>query len=254
MRNGNHLAVALKNTKLTAVQTAIVSLDDLAVTKTRPHEIASILTASRCEAIYIVFGSSKNPRFEITDEAALLAAMRFIDILKRAGLRIIVSNASSDLLLWKAAGADDCATGKFFNLRRFTPGRFGDADEGGGSVFYWFEEALLAFLRPADFISARQLGVFSASSAQNPLFAQIVKQIAANNAWQALGWRQYLHWFADVEARLSGRSALCEDLINDALQNWEALRDAHVAMEEFRTNKGQWLEPWKNALQSFRNP
>jgi hypothetical protein len=54
------------------------------------------------------------------------------------------------MILWKAAGATNCATGKFFNLRRFTISRFEEPDSsGGGQLGYWFEKALLGI--PSEF-------------------------------------------------------------------------------------------------------
>jgi hypothetical protein len=125
--------------------------------------------------------------------------MRLIRALESSRLPVLVACSSSDVVLWKAAGATSCATGKFANLRRFTVGRFSDQDEGGRQVAYWFEEPLLAFIRASDLARVQPHGMGQAGS--NPAAQQILAQIAAEpeKAWVALGWRQYMHWFADVE-------------------------------------------------------
>jgi hypothetical protein len=87
-------------------------------------EIASILSRSVAETIYLIFVGQTDPRRELSDEEALKGAMRLIASLEGAGLMVIVGFTSSDMVLWKAAGASSCATGKFFNLRRFTSSRF----------------------------------------------------------------------------------------------------------------------------------
>lgn len=46
---------------------------------------------------------------------------------------MLVGFASTDVVLWKAAGAKACATGKFANLRRFTTNRFNEPED-------WFAE------------------------------------------------------------------------------------------------------------------
>ena len=61
--------------------------------------------------------------------------MVLIAALKQAGVQILVSHCSSDMILAKAVGANHAATGKFFNLRRFTKGRFKEPGEKGGEQF-----------------------------------------------------------------------------------------------------------------------
>ena len=52
------------------------------------------------------------------DTEALKGAMLLIHSLVSAGIHTIVGFCSSDIILWKTAGANSCATGKFFNLRK----------------------------------------------------------------------------------------------------------------------------------------
>ena len=96
--------------------------------------------------------SAKRSRaVRLSEVEEIKGAMRLIAAMRAAGLKVTVGFLSSDVLLWKAAGASHCATGKFFNLRRFTRTRFEEPrGQGGGQLPYWFEESLMAFLRQSD--------------------------------------------------------------------------------------------------------
>ena len=186
------------------------------------------------------------------------AAMQLISALERNSVPVTVGFCSSDVVLWKMAGASDCASGKFFNLRRFTRQRFEEPTEGGGQLPYWFEEGLLAFLRQSDLIRARRNGVLSAASLQNPFGAEILSLIDQANKtgaklepWLALSWRQFLYWFADVEGRLSRGEISAEDLLTTADANWAKLDKAKVLMEE-RENDGRWIRGWLNTIREFQ--
>lgn len=140
---GAVLCQCLTGTGIRPVQTAVVGLNDLAVAD-RPLAIASILSGTRAERIYLVFIGTVEPRREMREVEELKGAMRLIAALEAADIRVLVGFSSSDLILWKHAGASDCASGKFFNLRRFTRARFEEPGSGGGQLPYWFEEALIA--------------------------------------------------------------------------------------------------------------
>jgi hypothetical protein len=177
--------------------------------------------------------------------------MRLIRYLEEAPARVLVGFSSSDVLLWKAAGATDCATGKFFNLRRFTLSRFGpDEEEGGGQLPYWFEEALMAYLREADLTRIRRAGLVSAASMANPYAQQILDQLdrRPGEAWLRLSWRQYLYWFAEFEERLSSKAVDCGTLLRETEQRWNALdRSVPPILMEERANDGSWVRPWRIA-------
>jgi len=159
----------------------------------------------------------------------------------------------------KAAGASDCASGKYFNLRRFTRSRFDEVEEGGGGqLSYWFEHGLMAFLREADIARLRQrgLGDFIGLGESNNVFAtQILEQFAnePGKPWLALSWRQYLAWFAAVEERLSqpGGDSLLSGWLREAEKRWEQMEDTDVLLQE-RRNDGRWLRSWRQALSDFR--
>jgi len=238
------------------LQTVLASLTDLS-REGRAMELASIVSATEADRIFLVFVGTTFPRRELSDGDELLGAMRLINALERNGLPVLVGFCSSDVLLWKNAGATDCASGKFFNLRRFTRQRFEEPSEGGGQLPYWFEEALMAFLRQSDLARVRKLDLLSEATKRNPFGREILEQIAEANRrreplkpWLALSWRHFLYWFADVERRLSGGEADARDLLTAADVNWSKLDAARVLMEE-RENDGKWIRNWLNALTDF---
>lgn len=249
---GDRLHAALKNTGVSAIQTLVVNMRDISQ-KDRYKQIASVVTAAKCERVYIVFDSERDPRREYVEADELIGAMRLIQALDAAGLATIVSHASSEMILWKAAGAAICATGKFFNLRRYTHGRFVDADKGFGMVDYWFEEALLAFITQPDVLQIDKLDMFSGASNRNPMQDAIMRAIKlapgakGRKAWRAESWKQYLWWFADAERRIDGRRDLIAAMIGDAKVSWDALRASRIPMAQ-PDNDGRWIKPWAEAL------
>ena len=130
---GDQLCTRLAGSSLRPVQTAVVGMPDLA-TAGRPMAIASILSRSRTDHVYLVLVSQTEPRRELNEVEGIKGAMRLIAAMRGSGLTVTVGFSSSDVLLWKAAGASHCATGKFFNLRRFTRARFEEPGQGGGQI------------------------------------------------------------------------------------------------------------------------
>jgi hypothetical protein len=192
------------------------------------------------------------PRRELADPEELKGAMRLIATLESGDQHVTVAASSSEMLLWKAAGATNCATGKFFNLRRFTIGRFEEPAGGGGQLEYWFEEALLAFLRQSDLLRAQAREFISPASNENPFSAAILESIPEKKRWVALGWRHFMYWFADAEYRLRTGLVSADDLVRIADANWAAIETTSpkLYMEE-RQNDGAWLRQWLRALAEF---
>ncbi|HXF23648.1 MAG TPA: hypothetical protein VN602_03965 [Gemmatimonadaceae bacterium] len=249
---GNMLADALRDTNIRPLQTAIIGLAELS-TPRRALAVASIISATRCEGVYLVFVGSTEPRRELAHVEELKGAMRLIHALEReANLPVLVGFTSTDAVLWKAAGASSVATGKFFNLRRFTLSRFEEPGGGGGQLPYWVEESLLAFLRESDITRVRGQNILSVASNSNPFGQRILERLAEQpgKAWVALGWRQFMHWFADVEDRIESRTADVRTMLREAEINWRDLEDADVLMEEQR-NDGTWLRAWRRALAEY---
>ena len=250
---GSLLAESLEGDGIRPIQTAIAGLADLS-TPGRALEVASILSRSVASTVYLIFVGDTDPRRELSDPEELKGAMRLIASLESAGLKVMVGFTSSDMVLWKAAGASSCATGKFFNLRRFTSSRFEEPSQGGGQLPYWFEESLLAFLRESDLLRIQRADRLGATSLDNPFSSEILQQLSSSpgEAWVALSWRQFMYAFADLEGRISAGSTNVADLLTRAERAWLELEDSAILMEEPR-NDGTWLRPWRRALLEYRN-
>lgn len=246
---GNYFVSSLNGLNIRPIQTLICGLNDLTL-PTRALEIASIISRTHAQSIYLVFVSNIIPRRELNNTDELKGAMQLITALENSGLSVIVGFCSSDLLLWKAAGAASCATGKFFNLRRFTSSRFEEpAGPGGGQLPYWFEESLLGFLRESDIIRVRNANLLSERNYQNPFALQILQQMDEHpeQAWLGLSWRQYMYAFADLEQRLNEHVIDIQSLLRNAEQTWITLEDQGILMEEARNN-GDWIRAWRRAV------
>jgi hypothetical protein len=253
VRVGNEFAALLAGTDIEAVQTAIVSYAELS-SPARVRSIASIISQVRASRVFLVLTGDTEPRRELTETEQLKGAMKLISLLEGADLPVIVGFCSSDLVLWKAAGASWCSTGKFFNLRRFTRGRFDEPTAGGGQLPYWFEESLFAFVRESDLLRIRTRGLIDQTLARNPFAREIIRRLEQNpgQAWVALGWRQYLHWFSDFEERIANGCLTAARALRAAEAAWLDLNNNDVLMEEVR-NDGSWLRPWRRAVAEFRS-
>lgn len=252
LENGNRLEAELRGAAVRPMQTVIVNIADLS-SLPRVMTIASIVSRSRISECLLVLLGNVEPRRELADPEELKGAMQLIKTLESGGQPVTVAFSSSEMVLWKAAGATNCATGKFFNLRRFTISRFDEPNgSGGGQLGYWFEEALLAFLRQSDVLRVRDRELLSAASSDNPFRAPIMEAIPAKAAWVALGWRQYLYWFADAEFRLQTGETTASDLVGIADNNWaEIERSRPPLLMEERQNDGSWVRQWLRALFEF---
>ena len=247
----NDLAGDLSNSETRLIQTLLVNLSDLAESG-KAMRIASIMSRTKAESIYLVIVSNREPRREFCDEEELKGAMKLISALENSGLPVLVGFSSSDMALWKLAGATSCATGKFFNLRRFTSSRFAEPSDGGTPMAYWFEEALMAYLRESDVIRVRTQGAFSEASTRNPFAKEILKCIddAQGQPWIALAWRQWMYAFSDLEKRIDRGTVDVSQLLRSADNAWSALDNANVLMEE-RQNNGAWVRAWRRAINEY---
>jgi hypothetical protein len=236
---------------LEVLQTLVVPIAEIASFQ-KVMEIASIASATKSNRIYIIFLVNQEPRREIAESQWLTGALRLITELKNAGMSTLVGCCGPEAILYTAAGATSCATGKFFNLRRFTPGRFDEPSRGGGQLAYWFEESFLAYLREPDLVRVRRLGLLSEASESNPFGKAILAQLdkEPGKAWLGTSWRHYIYWFADVDQRLRNGEVKTEDLLMTAERSWEIAEDKGLLMEEQR-NDGRWVRPWRIALRSY---
>jgi hypothetical protein len=249
----NDLAPKAADAGMSMIQTLIVTGRDLTV-ENRPLEISSIASRTSAEWIYLLVNDDDTPpRRELSDSLELEGILRLVSALKAAELKVMVGYSSSDMVLWKAAGADSVASGKFFNLRRFNRSRFDAPPEGGGQVPYWFEESLMAFVREADLKRLERDNLIGGASLRNQVGKKILEQQGSDpgKAWVGLSWRQYLWWLADCEGRLEIGLEETDEILVAAEANWLLLPPKKILMEE-PYNTGAWLGPWRAALQGSR--
>lgn len=248
---GNYFAQQIRDVNITPLQSVLVGLNDLS-SPTRPNHIASIISQTVTDRIYLVFVSDVTPRRELANSDDLKNAMKLIQILEQSGVTVLVGFCSSDFILWKEAGATSCATGKFFNLRRFTSSRFEEPSAGGGQLPYWFEEGMMAFLRESDLIRVQRNDLINEASLNNPYSIKIMEQMeeTPERPWLSLSWRQYMFAFADLESRIEKREVNVSQLLITAERNWLEAEDRNILMEEARNN-GQWVRIWRRALSEY---
>lgn len=237
--------------ELDILLTSIVRLSELAK-KGRPQAIATILTATNISRVYLVLSDDLAPRTQRTDIEGLAGAVRLIKLLEEAGTQVLVAFSGLDMLLWKAAGARDVASGKFFNLRRFVPGRFEeDGPEGGRVVPYWTDSGLITWLREDDVkLLAKNKLIDREEAAANP-YSQMILDIldaGSGEAWVKYGWRQYLYWFQETEAAISGDAKIARTLLRNSDSLWGDVSNSEVYLYD-RQNTGDWIRPWLNAIQ-----
>jgi hypothetical protein len=246
----NEMAKAAK--KIDVWQTVLVSMADVE-DPARAYAIASIVSGTKAAGLYLVFLSDLKPRLEYTETEQLKGALVLTRELARSGLPVTVGFTGTEAMLWHHAGAANCATGKNFNLRRFTRGRFDEPNDGGRQHAYWFEESLLALLRAPDLVRVRARGLLSETSQSNPYGQDILETLdtAPGTAWLAQGWRQYMHWFADILDRMDDGFDI-DPMMKAAEKNWEDLEDQKppLLMDETH-NDGRWIRPWRRALSEY---
>ena len=250
------LADRLKDTTAVPYQTVLVDYADIG-REHRAEQVASIIIQAAPIGVYLVILGEVSPRQEFVDAESLRGLMQVIHYLEVSDVPVLVSHCSADQLLWKAAGATACSTGKFFNLRRFSRSRFDDAaDSGGGQLPYWFEEGLLAFLRQGDVIrlDRNRPSMLGIGNSTNEYGDRILTSLRENPraAWLALSWRHFLSWFASAEKLLDGNGLdQAQALTQKAERAWQELENAGQHLMEEKYNDGRWIRPWRIALQEF---
>ncbi len=245
LENANEM-IELSNGTLRILNTVLISFADMGLAN-RAETLASIVSNSSAREIYLVIVSDREPRRELSDVPSLIGISRFISLLEAADVRVTVGFCSTDVVLWKAAGASHCATGKFFNLRRFTPSRWEDPTGGGGQLPYWIEEGLMAYLRESDVLRVQQAGIASDLTSNLTHSAEILRKINDVVPWVAESWRHYMEWFASIEWRIEHGVTDPSFLLSAAERNSLLLEDQRILMEEPR-NDFSWLRPWRRVL------
>jgi len=245
------LSIGLSGSQIAPMLTAIIETKSL-TENGRAQTIASILTSGKPCDIYLVLMTDVDPRRELSDAIEIRSVMHLIQLLSGAGCKVFVAFAGLEFLLWRYAGAHTVATGKFLNLRRFSPARFEEAKKGGGALPYWFEDRLFALLREPDVIRVRDSIGLSDAAAKNPFSQKALKCIASNQPWMGLSWRQFLWACADLDARFSSGALDLKAFLRDASKLWDDIDEKDVVMDEI-PNTGSWIQKWRQALGDFSN-
>lgn len=227
--------------------TAIICLKDLA-NQNRALEIASILSSSKCNRIYLTFLDELPPREPLKDGAALPTAVHLIRLLSQ-DLRVHVAFCAHDLVMWKFAGAADVSSGKFFNLRRFSLGRWKEEETGGRQVTYWNEDRLGVWLRDQDVLRLNREGWYDGHDLRkNPAGARILDILRGGKGepWQKHSWLQYLRWVHDTDAIFS-QPGEAEKALELWAENWRALNAKRVQFTDW-FNDGSHVRLWLGAV------
>lgn len=229
--------------------TSIIRLRDLADPR-RAFDIASILSSSQCDRIYLMFLTDDvEQRQPIMDADGLPTAIHLIRLLSRQ-MRVHVAFTAHDLVMWKFAGAADVSSGKFLNLRRFSPTRWTVEEGGGRQVPYWSESHLLTLIREQDVARLNREHWFdNRNFSANPASARIFDIITsgADTAWVQRSWLQYLRWVSNADFRMNDR-AQAEFVLERADQEWgNLLRRRPPVLFVDRWNDGEHARMWLNA-------
>lgn len=246
----NDLVKKLLRSSIHVIQTAIVRYADLS-DPNYAYRLASIYSNTKAERVYVVFLTDINPRRELPDDASLGGCIKFIQLLEKSGLKTIVGYCSTDVVLWKFAEASSCATGKFFNLRRFSPARWQEPPEGGGVISYWTEPSLLAYLRDADIDRLMRVNLLPKSSMVSKPAAKIIqlKKEEPGEPWLKYSWRQYMRWFLEFDNQFSSLYSDTDAYLAQVESNWDMVNKAGILMDEHQ-NDGSWVRRWRQAIRS----
>lgn len=232
---------------LDTLLTAIVPLDTLDAKRTL--EISSILSGSSCDRIYLCFlADGITQREPLRDASALASAVHLVRLLATTH-RIHVGCAAQDVVLWKAAGATDASSGKFLNVRRFSPSRWQEEEGEGRQVPYWNDDRLIALIRDSEVLRLNRDGWFTGRSFdENPASREILELLIRNKGepWQKLSWLQYLRWFSNMDGQIQDL-ATGERMLVAADDAWGIVLQRKMLFVD-RFNDGSHIRSWLNAL------
>ncbi|OQS11363.1 hypothetical protein B0T37_07940 [Chromobacterium violaceum] len=246
---GNSTKKYAEHKGIDTILTVIVNLRDLA-NPTRAYEISSIITESSCERVYLIFLSEEAAQKEpLRDSTGLPTAIHLIRLLSQS-MRVHVAFSGHDVLLWKFAGATDVSTGKWMNVRRFSPARWRDEENQGRQIAYWNEDWLLTLIRDQEVLRLDREGWFEDRNFEtNPISNKILAILRDGSGapWLKLSWLQYLRWFSNIESYCTNANRV-ESILENSDQYWEkALKDMRILFTD-RFNTGEHVRIWLNAV------
>lgn len=251
---GDEAAAAAADARLDCALTAVVPMDSLQDAK-RALEVASILSSSGCDRIYLNFlpPDRVQQREPFLDQAALATAVHLVRLLS-AEHRVHVACTSHDAVLWLGAGAHDVSTGKYMNVRRFSPGRWVDEQGRGRINAYWCDDKLLTLIRDQEVLRLDREGWFDGYDfSDNPTSEAILENLRGQTgeAWLRLSWIQYMRWFANTVERVTSAAAAQADLQASILAWREVQRLRILFIDAF--NDGEHAVAWANAFDDGMN-
>jgi len=237
--------------KLETLLTVVVSLRDL-TNPERAYSIASIVSRSLCDRVYLTFLNEDvlQQKEPLKEPSGLPTAVHLVKLLS-SEMRVHVAFAAHDIVLWKFAGATDISSGKYMNLRRFSPGRWEEEKKKGQPVAYWNEGSLLALLRNADVALLLRSGWFNGRDhSDNPATDRIMEliQSGSEKAWIKQSWLQYLRWISNAEAAWHGNAARAEEFLEESDRIWADIVDVRRILFQDRYNNGTHVRNWLNAV------
>lgn len=227
--------------------TIIVNLDDLAQPD-RALQIASVVSGSECHRIYLMFLDERLPQKEPFRDAAELASAAHLVRMLSQHFRVHVAFCAHDLVMWKWAGATDVSSGKFMNLRRFSPSRWQQEEVQGRVVPYWSQN-FLSLIRDQDVLRLNRDGFFDGQPfLDNPASLQILEILkeGQGRAWLALSWRQYLRWVINSE-RICEIPKEAESLLENCAQEWQKIHQKRIRFVDFNSD-GTHVNIWISAI------
>ncbi|OJU09830.1 MAG: hypothetical protein BGN88_12545 [Clostridiales bacterium 43-6] len=247
---GNYLYNKSTEDELDFYQTVVLNMDIMAE-HNQAEIISSIITQTNSNKVYLIIKSDIEPRRELQDVNQIVGIMKFIRYLSDAGISVLVGFCSSEFLLWKYAGATAFASGKFFNLRRFTSSRFDEPSGGGGQLPYWFERNLFAYLREGDVLRLKKEGLLNECYRNNPYSVEILKKLddQKGEPWISLSWKNYLFSFYSLDKDFEDKKDFPKFLAK-AEKNWLEAEDNSIFMEEVRNN-GDWIRKWRISINEY---
>lgn len=212
--------------------------------------ICDIVTKSKLNGVYLLLYSNLPGRKELSNQEQVLSVMKLIHILKLNKMSVTVGYASSDVILWKYAGADYCATGKFHNLRRFNNLRWEDIVTGGAMLPYYFSNEFMAFFRKDDMLRLNEEGLLQAGF--DNLSSEFLLKAETNSPKNLIkiGWLLYLRWFGTLAQLVDQNQLGVKDYLLRVKQTWSDFRSYRIPLTESE-NTGFWVESWYSATQEF---
>lgn len=254
----NVMADGLQGTGIRSLLTLFVGFGEMANRDT-VLSTASHVSSANPDGYYLVINSDIDPGKELVGEYQLAGIMELIHALEMTGKPVIVSHCDAEMILYKAAGASHCATGKHFSLRRFAKKRYEPSSDGPRPKAYWFEQGFLGYLQEADIVRLQTRGLghlLGCEHSSNHWSNKILDHITQpdHKTWLKFGWCQYLSWFGKTQQALSlsGSSPLdaVESMLLSAEENWTQVHSEKVYMDD-PTNDGNWVRNWLQVLSEY---